>query len=148
MNDYDIYIRNSAVREGEWVGFALAWKDLARLRGLSARPHRGWFPWILDPGKPDDPPSGHWGVRQWCYEIALLDGLVGLLGVPPDDGRTAADMRADLMGYLPLTKIELTDIDGTVYDARMTSYIEEAVEPYDAAHPGGGLIATVEFAQV
>jgi hypothetical protein len=148
MNDYDIYMRDSTVRSGEWVGFALAWKGLARLEGLPARPHKGWFPWILDPANPDDPGAGHWGVRQWRYELALVDGLVGLRGVPPDDGRGAAGMRADLLGYLPLSKLELTDLDGTIYDVRMTSYTEQALEPYDVAHADGGLLIQVEFAEV
>ncbi len=148
MNDYDIYLSDGSVRSGEWVGFALAWKGLAGVTGLPGRPHRGWVPWILDPDKPEDPSAGHWGVRQWRYELALVDSLVGLQGGPPDDGRTSADMRADLMDYLPLTKLELQDVDGTAYDARMTSYIEQAIEPYDNAHPRGGMLVQVEFTAV
>lgn len=148
MNDYDIYLRDGGVRDGEWVGFALAWKGLAGITGLPEKPHKGWVPWILDPSNPDDPTAGHWGVRQWRYELALIDGLVGLDGKPPDDGRTPADMRTDLMDYLPLTKLELQDLDGATYDVRMTSYTEQAIEPYDDAHPNGGLLVQVQFAAV
>jgi hypothetical protein len=148
MNDYDIYLRDGSVRDGQLVGFALAWKGLTGVAGLPGRPHKGWFPWILDPNKPDDPTAGHWGVRQWRFELALLDGMVGLQGAPSNDGRTPADMRADLMDYLPLTKLQLQDLDGAMYDVRMTSYIEQAVEPYDNAHPNGGMLVQVEFAEV
>lgn len=148
MNDYDIYLRDGGVREGEWVGFALAWKGLAGLAGLPGKPQTGWVPWILDPTRPDDPAAGHWGVRQWRFELALVDGIVGLQGAPPDDSRTVADMRADLMNYLPLVKLELQDLDGAIYDARMTSYTEQALEPYDSAHPIGGMLVQVEFTAV
>jgi hypothetical protein len=148
MNDYDIYLRDSAVHGGDWVGFALAWKGLGGVAGLATRPHAGWWPWLADPVNPDDPTAGSRGVRQWRLELALVDGLVGLRGVPSDDGRTPTAMRADLMSYKALTKLELQDVDGVAYNVMITAYTEHVVEPYDAAHPDGGWVVRIEFAEV
>ena len=148
MNDYDIYLREPGVHSGEWVGFALAWKGLGGMSGLAARPHEGLLPWVLDPNNPNDPTLGSRGVRQWKFDLAMVDGLVGLQGVPPDDARTPAQMRADLMDYVPLSKLELKDVDGAEYDVVITTYTEQAVEPFDAAHPEGGWLIHVEFAKV
>src|SRR2546422_10967280 len=81
MNDYDFYLRDPGIRGGEWVGFPLAWKGLGGVGGLPLRPHRSWQPWVLDPSSPDDPTAGHWGVLQWRYNIAVIEGLGGLQGV-------------------------------------------------------------------
>ena len=148
MNAYDFYLRHAAVREGEWVGFPLAWKGLAGVERLARRPHLRWRPWILDPANPDNPAAGSWGVWQWHFDVAMLDRLAGLLAQPPSDGRTGRELRADLLAYLPLPILELKDVDGEVYSARMTTYGEQAIEPHDAAHPDGGWVAQVEFARV
>lgn len=148
MNDYDFYLRHGAVREGTWVGFALAWRGLAGVEGLERRPHWRWRPWILDPANPDNPAEGSWGVWQWRLHVAMLDGAIGLLGTPPTDGRTGEDMREDMLNYLPLPALELKDVDGEIYSVRMTAYKEQEVEPYDAAHPDGGWLAEVEFTLV
>jgi hypothetical protein len=147
MNDYDIYLRHATVRGGEWVGFALAWKGLARVGGLPARPHRNWLPWIPDPAYPNDPTLGSWGTWQWRFEVAFLDGLAGLSGVPSDDGRSAADMRADMRAFMPLASFDLKDLDGGVHQVLMTGYSEQAIEPFDLGHPNGGFVAQVEFAK-
>ena len=148
MNDYDFYLRDPGIRGGEWVGFPLAWKGLGGVGGLPLRPHLSWQPWILDPTNPDDPTAGHWGVLQWRYNIALIEGLVGLQGVPPGDGRTPADMWADLMDFLPLDKFDLQDLDGQTYQVKMTGYSERAIEPYDTAHPNGGMLVEIELARM
>lgn len=148
MNDYDFYLRHGAVRAGAWVGFGLAWRGLAGVEGLERRPHERWRPWILDPANPHDPTAGSWGVWQWRFEVAMISGIVGLLRTPPQDGRTGPDMRADLLNYLPLPAMELKDVDGTIYDAKMTAYREQSVEPFDVAHPDGGWIGRIEFALV
>jgi hypothetical protein len=87
-------------------------------------------------------------VRQWRFDVAMVDGLVDLQGAPPEDGRTPDQMRADLMDYVLLPKLELQDVDGVAYDAVITSYVEQAVEPYDAAHPNGGWLVHIELAEV
>ena len=148
MNDYDFYLRHAAVRGGEWVGFPLAWRGLVGVEGLARRPHLRWRPWLLDPTNPNDPAAGSWGVWQWRFDVAMLDSLVGLLAEPPADGRTASEIRADLLAYLSLPILQLRDVEGEVYSARMTGYREQAVEPHDNAHPDGGWVAQVEFAWV
>ena len=130
------------------MGFALAWKELGGLEGLPAKPHRSWLPWVLDPAHPNDPTAGSWGVWQWHYDAALIDGLIGLEGVPPADGRGPADMRDDLLAFLPLGPIELKDLDGRPYNVMMTGYSEQAPEPHDSVHPNGGMLVQVEFAKV
>jgi hypothetical protein len=145
-NEYDFYLREGSVRGGEWVGFALAWKGLAGLPGLPSRPYTRRIPWILDPAHPDDPTYGSWGVPQWHMSVALVDGVVGLGRQPPVDGRGAADMRADMLAYQAAGSLTLQDIDGSVYAVKMILYTEEAIEAYDASHPAGGMLATVEFA--
>jgi hypothetical protein len=147
MNDYDFYLRHAAVRNGEWVGFALARKGLAGISGLEARPHLRWLPWILDPNEPNTPSAGSWGTWQWRMDVAMVDGLAGLQGTTPVDGRTAADMRADLLAFLPLPIMELKDVDSTIYSVLMIGYQEQNIEPYDAAHPNGGWVARTEFAE-
>ena len=148
MSDYDIYLREAGVNGGEWAGFALAWKGLAGIEGLPARPHRRWFPWILDPAQPDNPAAGHRGVLQWRFTVALVDGLVGLRGRPPDDGRSASQMRADLLAFMPGIQVDLMDVDGTIDTVRMTAYTEWAIETWDNRHPNGGMLAEVEFVRV
>jgi hypothetical protein len=147
MQDYDFYLRHASVRDGAWVGFLLAWRDLVGLPGLTRRPHLHWRPWILDPAFPDDPAQGAWGVRQWRFDVALLDGVAGLAWTPPADERTSADMRADLLGYADLPAIELKDVDSATYVARIVAFSEQCVEPYTAPHTNGGWLATVVFAE-
>jgi hypothetical protein len=126
----------------------LAWEGLGNIEGLPARPYRRWYPWFLDPADPEDPTVGHRGVLQWHLSVALADGLVGLRGWPPDDERTGTQMRDDLLLYMPLERLDLRDRDGTEYQARMTSYVEEAIEEPGCGRPGVGLLAEVEFALV
>jgi hypothetical protein len=147
MNDYDFYLRHASVHGGAWTGFALAWKGLAGKEGLPQRPHLRWRPWVLDPANPNDPGMGAWGVWQWRFDTALIDGIVGLAGVPPDDGRQAAEMHDDLRAFIDLPAFELQDIDGTTYTVKMTAYREQGIEPYDAAHPDGGWLAQIEVAE-
>jgi len=147
VTDYDFYLRDGGVNGGAWTGFVLAWKGLAGVPGFPAMPYRQWMPWILDPASPDDPTLGHWGVLQWRFSIALLDGIVGPHGLPADDGRTAAQMRADLFDFTASTGLELMDLDGVVYRARVTAYDEQLVEPYDLVHSDGGRLAVIELAQ-
>jgi hypothetical protein len=77
----------------------------------------------------------------------MLDGLAGLEGRPPEDGRDADQIRADLLAYMPLPAIELKDVDSTIYTVKMTGYREQLIEPADVAHPDGGWTARVEFAE-
>ena len=146
MNDYDFYLRHGAVRGGTWVGFPLAWKGLAGIAGLEMRPHLRWRPWILDPAQPNNPAAGSWGVWQWRFDVAMVDNFAGLLNQPPSDGRTADDIRDDLLAYLPLPIIELKDVGSAISTVKMTAYQEQTIEPYDAAHPNGGWLARIEFA--
>ena len=148
MNDYDFYLRHASVRSGAWVGFALAWRGLAGVRGLEERPHMRWRPWALDPAYPNDPTRGAWGVWQWRMDVALFDKLTGLLHQPPTDGRAAADMRADLIAYTGLPVIDLKDVDGVQYSVKITAFREQLIESYNSAHTGGDRLARVEFAQV
>ena len=147
MNEYDIYLRHVSVLGGAWVGFPMAWKGLAGVAGLEARPQMRWRPWVLNSSAPNDPTAGTWGVWQWRFDIALLDGLTGLGGRPPADGRGAEQIRADLLAYMPLPALELKDMDGAIYTVKMTAYREQSIEPNDAAHPDGGWAARVEFAE-
>lgn len=147
MQDYDFYLRHASVRDGAWVGFLLAWRNLAGMPGLPQRPHLHWRPWILDPAYPDDPTHGAWGVRQWRFDVALLDAVAGLAWTPPADGRTGADMRADLLAYADLPAIELKDIDSTIYIAKIVALSEQCIEPYTAPHQDGGWLASVSFAE-
>ena len=148
MNDYDFYLRHAIVSDGGWVGFPLARKGLAGVVGLEARPHLRWRPWVLDSSAPNDPTAGAWGIWQWRFDVAMLDGLTGLEGTPPEDGRDAGQIRADLLAYVPLPALELKDVDGAVYAVKMTGYREQLIEPNDDAHPDGGWAARVEFAEV
>lgn len=148
MSDYDFYLRDGSVHNGEWAGFPVAWKGRARLESLPARPYRRWYPWILDPAHPDDPVMGHRGVLQWRFTVALADGLAGLQGTLPDDGRSAAQIRGDLLLFMPLERFYLLDIDGTEYQVKMTAYTEQAIAPFDGGNPGGAMLAEVEFAAI
>jgi hypothetical protein len=148
VSDYDFYLRHASVRSGAWAGFALARKGRAGVPALSTRPHLRTRPWVLDPANPNDPALGSWGVWQWRFQVALFEGLVGLQGTPPTDGRTGTDMRADLLAYIDLPALELQDADGTIHTARATAFEEHLIEPYDAAHPDGGWTASVEFSEV
>src|SRR4051812_49990260 len=121
MNSYDFYLRHASVQSGEWVGFLLARKDLAGVAGLPARPHLHWRPWVLDPAFPDDPASGTWGVWQWRLEVAALEFVSGLAYFPPADGRTPNDIRTDLQAFLPISTIELKDVDGATYNVIVTA---------------------------
>jgi len=147
MNDYDFYLRHASVHDGAWTGFVLAWQALAGKEGLPQRPHLRWRPWVLDPTNPDDPTLGDWGVWQWRLDVALFDGLVGLLWTPPGDGRDSAAMRADLQAFMELPALEMQDVDGVVYTVKMTAFREQCIEQYDAAHPNGGWVAQVQFAE-
>jgi hypothetical protein len=148
MSDYDFYLRHAAIRGGAWVGFSLAWKGLAGIKELANKPHMRWRPWLPDPAKPDDPTAGTWGVWRWRLQVLMADGVMGLLNTPPSDGRTSADMRLDMLAYMPLPIMELKDADGTIYSVKMTGYIEHPIEPYDSAHQNGGWLVQVELARV
>lgn len=145
MGDYDLYLRHALVRSGEWVGFRLGWRGLGGLEGLPGRPHRRWRPWLLSPGNPDDVAAGSWNAWRWRLDLALLDGLVGLAGMPPADGRTPADMRGDLLAFANLPAVQLRDVDDAVYTAKIVGYQEQSVETYDAAHLAGGWVTQVEL---
>lgn len=147
MSGYDIYLRHASVRSGEWVGFRLAWKDLGYVSGFSAWPHTRLRSWVLDPAQPDDPAQGSWGVRQWHFDVALLDRLTGLQGEPLAGGYGAGEMRDNLLAYIDLPALELKDTDAAIYTTRMTGYTEHCIEPYDLAHPSGGWFAKVEFTE-
>ena len=147
MNDYDFYLRHASVHDGEWTGFALAWRGLAGIDDLPQRPHLHWRPWVLDPDNPDDPTLGAWGVWQWRFDVALIDPLVGLFNTPPADGRDSAAMRADLHAFIDLPAFELMDVDGTTYIAKMTAFREQCIEPYDGVHPNGGWLAQIELVE-
>jgi hypothetical protein len=147
MQDYDFYLRHASVGDGDWVGFWLAWPNLAGLPGLPRRPHLHWRPWILDPAYPDDPTRGAWGIQQWSFDLALLDAMAGLAWSPPTDGRTAADMRADMLAYLDLAAIELKDVDSTTHTIKAIAFSEQCIEPYTTPHPNGGWLATVTLAE-
>ena len=147
MSEYDIYLRHASVRGGAWTGFLLAWRGLHRHDGLPSRPHLYERPWVLDPAFPNDPPKGSWGVRAWRFDLSLLEPPVALDWTPPDDGRTAADMRADLAAFAGLPALELKDTGGAVYLVRMTGYREQAVEPATPANPSGGRVAWVELCE-
>ena len=148
MGDYDVYLRAREVRDGDWVGFPLAWKGLAGVAGLPARPHAATTPWIPDPAAPEDPSAGQWGSWRARINVAALDGLVGLEGTPPTDGRTAADMRNDLLLYMALDRLEFKDVDETSYDVRMTGYSEQAAEPRQGVRGNGGWLIALEFTKV
>ncbi len=147
MSEYDIYLRHASVRGGEWAGFLLAWRGLHRRDGFPARPHLYERPWVLEPAYPNDPPKGSWGVRRWAFDLSLLEPPVALDWTLPNDGRTPADMRADLSAFAGLPALELKDTDGAVYVVRMTGYSEQSVEPATPANPSGGRTAWVEFGE-
>jgi hypothetical protein len=147
MQDYDFYLRHASVRDGAWVGFWLAWRDRAGLPGFPQRPHLHWRPWILDPAFPNDPTHGAWGIPQWSFDVAMLDGTTGLAWTPPADERTSVDMRADLLAYTDLTVIDLKDVDGAIYAVQIVAFSEQCVEPYTATHASGGWLCTVAFAE-
>ena len=148
MGEYDFYLRHAAVRGAAWVGFRLAWRGLGGVDGLSARPHLRWRPWVLSDADPDDVAAGSWGAWRWRMSVALLEGLVGLDGTPPTDGRTVPDMRADLLQFAGLPAIQLRDADDVVYEVKIVGYEEQNVEPYDPQHPTGGWLAQVELVEV
>lgn len=148
MGEYDFYLRHASVRGAAWVGFRLAWKGLAGVEGLSARPHLRWRPWVLNPSSPDDVAAGSWGAWQWRMSVALFEGFAALDAMPPTDGRTAPDMRADLLQFSGLPVVQLSDVDNVVYEARIVGYQEQNVEPYDAGHPTGGWVAQIELAHL
>jgi hypothetical protein len=145
LTDYDIHLRHAAVRGGAWVGFRLAWAELAGKKGLEGRPHLRYRPWVLDPAYPHQPSKGSWGEWQWEVWIACLPGMVGLTGRLPADGRTHWEMVVDLRAFAGLPVMELQDADGSVYSVIMSGYEERAVEAYDARHPQGGWLVFLEF---
>jgi hypothetical protein len=57
-------------------------------------------------------------------------------------------MRSDLLLYQLYSTLQLKDLDGATYNVRMIGYAEQAIEPYDATHPDGGILANVEFTSV
>jgi hypothetical protein len=148
MDEYDFYLRHASVRDGAWVGFPLAWKGLAGVQGLPARPYLHWRPWVLDPDFPNDPASGLWGVWQWRMDVACIDFTATLTNMPPTDERTGEDIRADLHSFLSLPIIELKDADDATYTVKMTGFEESVIEPYDGNHPDGGWLVRVEFVEV
>jgi hypothetical protein len=148
MSDYDFYLRHASIRDEAWVGFRLAWRGLAGVDGLAARPHLRSRPWQPDPADPSDVSAGTWGSWQWHLDAALLDAIPGLQSTPPADGRDAADMRADLLAFADLPAIQLTDVDSVVYAVRVVGYGEQNIEPYNSAHPDGGWVAQVVLQQV
>lgn len=148
MGDYELYLRHALVREGAWVGFRLAWKGLGGVDGFSARPHMRWRPWLLNASNPDDVAAGSWNAWRWRLDLALLDGLVGPAGVPSADGRTSADMRADLLAFGDLPAVQLKDVDDTVYTTKIVGYREQDIEFYATAYPVVGWVAQVDLVAV
>ncbi len=148
MGEYDFYLRHAAVRGAAWVGFRLAWRGLAGVDGLNARPHLRWRPWVPSGTDPNDVAAGDWGAWQWRMSVALFEGFTGLDAIPPTDGRTVADMRADLSQFSDLPAVQLRDVDDVVYEVKLVGYEEQNIEPYDARHPTGGWLAQVELVQV
>ena len=126
----------------------MARKGFAGVEGLPARPHLRWRPWVLDPAFPNDPTKGAWGVWQWRMDVAMLDFTAGLGAMPAADGRGSEEIRTDLYAFSNLPNIELKDVDGVTYSAKMTAFRESLAEPYDLNHPKGGWVAQVEFALV
>jgi hypothetical protein len=147
MGDYDFYLRQAAIRSGEWVGFRLGWRGLAGVEGLSSRPHMRWKPWHADPANPEDPSTGSWGHWRWRVDVAMVEGMEGLQNTPPADMRTVADMRSDLLAFADLPVLQLTDVDGVVYTCRIIGYEEHDIEQFDAAHPAGGWFVRIELQQ-
>ena len=148
MGEYDFYLRHASVREAAWVGFRLAWRGLAGVEGLPTRPHLRWRPWVPSAADPDDVAAGAPGAWQWRLSVALFEGFTGLNAAPPTDGRTAAEMRTDLLQFAALTAIQLRDVDDVVYDVKLLSYEEQNIEPYDAGHPTGGWVAQIEIVHI
>ncbi|HYP21738.1 MAG TPA: hypothetical protein VEY08_16835 [Chloroflexia bacterium] len=148
MGEYDFYLRHASVRGAAWVGFRLGWRGLAGVEGLSARPHVRWRPWVLDASDPDNVAAGSWGAWRWRLSVALFEGFTGLGAVPPTDGRTAPDMRADLLQFAGLPFIQVLDVDDVVYPVKVVGYEEQNIEPYDSAHPSGGWVAQIELVYV
>ncbi len=148
MGDYEFSLRHASVREGEWAGFMPARQGLGGVAGLGARPYRRWRPWIPSATDPNNLAAGSWGAWQWQIDAALLDGLVGTAGAPPLDGRTAADMRADLLAFTDLPGMQLLDLDGAIYTVQMVGYTEQALEPFDARHPNGGWVAQITLVEL
>lgn len=146
--DYDISLRHAAVRGGAWVGFRLAWSGLADGAGDVDKPRSRYRDWVLDPAFPGDPDKGHAGPWQWSLDLLLAPAVRGIKGRPPGDGRTVADMLADLHAYLDLPALELGDVDGVSYVAKTTDYAEKAITETATRWPAGsyvvhmGLVAT------
>ena len=148
MGEYDFYLRHASVREAAWVGFRLAWRGLAGVEGLSARPHLRWRPWVPSASDPGDIAAGAWGAWHWRLAVALFEGFSGLNALPPTDGRTAPEMRADLLQFADLPVIQVKDVDDVVYPVKVVGYEEQNIEPYDAGHPSGGWVAQVVLVEV
>lgn len=145
MGDYELYLRHADVRAGAWVGFRLGWRGLGGVAGLPARPHMRWRPWLLDASRPDDVAAGSWNMWRWRLDLALLDGLLGYAGMPTADGRTSAQMRADLLAFANLPAIQIRDIDDAVYTVKIVGYREEDIEFYDSAYPAVGWAVQLEL---
>jgi hypothetical protein len=80
--------------------------------------------------------------------VALFEGFTGLNAVPPTDGRTAVDMRADLLQFGGLPSMQLRDVDDVVYEVKLVGYQEQNMEPYDTGHPTGGWVAQIELVHI
>jgi hypothetical protein len=80
--------------------------------------------------------------------VVLFEGFSGLDALPPTDGRSAPDMRADLLQFIDLPIVQMRDVDEAIYDVKATGYQEQNIEPYDSQHPTGGWLAQVELVQV
>jgi hypothetical protein len=137
LHDYDIYLRHAAIRDGDWVGFRLAWEGLGGLDGVT-QPHLRQRLWghVTDPSQPD---SGAWGSWVWTLYLTLHKGLVGLQGRHPADGYSdPSDMLGWVRAFGDMAAMELQDVDGAIFIVKFYGYQERCIEAYDAAHDGDG----------
>jgi hypothetical protein len=144
---YDIEMQDSAVNDGTWCPFHLAWLNRGGIGGLFQKPHLKWYPFYLDPAFPEEPNKGHFGLLQWHLEILVAPGVTGLTGNLAD-GTDVATRLAWLGQFRVLGLFNFKDVDGVVHEVAMVGFELRNIEPYDLAHGAGGeggWLATVEL---
>ena len=147
LHDYDFALRHASIRDGDWVGFRLAWEGLGGLEGVAV-PHSRQQLWKTS--DPANPSGGAWGEWVWRLYTTIHIGLAGLNGTPPEDGfGDPADMLGWMRAFQALPLFQLKDVDDAVYTVKHYGYEERCIEPYDAAHDTkGGWLVILDLVQV
>lgn len=142
---YDVYLRDDTVNGGAWTGYMLARPGQGNQKQQGVTPtdaHVITHPWVLDPAYPNDPVRGYFGRRQWRIKLALMSGMVDLLGRPT--GLTARDYLFWLDQFASGPNTQYLDAGTDILaNVKMTEYEVRHIEQADRAQQYGSWIAVV-----